>query len=235
MFFRQLFHRASSTYTYLLADSTWRDAVVIDAVSDATDEVLGILRNQDLHLTHILETHLHADHISAARKLREATGARVTLSDQAGAHCADLQVGDGDFIVLGDDVIRVLATPGHTPESLSFRWNDRVFTGDALLIGGCGRTDFQGGDAGTLYDSITAKLFTLAEETLVYPGHDYKGRWVSCIGEEKRTNPRLAGKTRGEFIEIMQSLDLPRPKMIDVAVPANRRCGAANGGGAEHE
>ena len=225
MFFRQLFHPESSTYTYILADSTWRDAVVIDAVSDATNAVLATLREQDLHLTHILETHLHADHISAAKKLREATGAQVVLSALAGADCADLQVSDGDFLVLGDDVIRVLATPGHTPESLSFRWHDRVFTGDALLIGGCGRTDFQGGDAGTLYDSITEKLFVLPEETLVYPGHDYQGRRVSCIAEEKQLNPRLAGKSRQEFIEIMHNLDLPKPKLIDVAVPANRLCG----------
>ena len=225
MFFRQLFHPESSTYTYILADSTWRDAVVIDAVSDATNAVLATLREQDLHLTHILETHLHADHISAAKKLREATGAQVVLSALAGADCADLQVSDGDFLVLGDDVIRVLATPGHTPESLSFRWHDRVFTGDALLIGGCGRTDFQGGDAGTLYDSITEKLFVLPEETLVYPGHDYQGRRVSCIAEEKQLNPRLAGKSREEFIEIMHNLDLPKPKLIDVAVPANRLCG----------
>ena len=225
MFFRQLFHPESSTYTYILADSTWRDAVVIDAVSDATNAVLTTLREQDLHLTHILETHLHADHISAAKKLREATGAQVVLSALAGADCADLQVSDGDFLVLGDDVIRVLATPGHTPESLSFRWHDRVFTGDALLIGGCGRTDFQGGDAGTLYDSITEKLFVLPEETLVYPGHDYQGRRVSCIAEEKQLNPRLAGKSRQEFIEIMHNLDLPKPKLIDVAVPANRLCG----------
>ena len=225
MFFRQLFHPESSTYTYILADSTWRDAVVIDAVSDATNAVLTTLREQDLHLAHILETHLHADHISAAKKLREATGAQVVLSALAGADCADLQVSDGDFLVLGDDVIRVLATPGHTPESLSFRWHDRVFTGDALLIGGCGRTDFQGGDAGTLYDSITEKLFVLPEETLVYPGHDYKGQRVSCIAEEKQLNPRLAGKSRQEFIEIMHNLDLPKPKLIDVAVPANRLCG----------
>ena len=225
MFFRQLFHPESSTYTYILADSTWRDAVVIDAVSDATNAVLATLREQDLHLTHILETHLHADHISAAKKLREVTDAQVVLSALAGADCADLQVSDGDFLVLGDDVIRVLATPGHTPESLSFRWHDRVFTGDALLIGGCGRTDFQGGDAGTLYDSITEKLFVLPEETLVYPGHDYQGRRVSCIAEEKQLNPRLAGKSRQEFIEIMHNLDLPKPRLIDVAVPANRLCG----------
>ena len=225
MFFRQLFHPESSTYTYILADSTWRDAVVIDAVSDATNAVLATLREQDLHLTHILETHLHADHISAAKKLREATGAQVVLSALAGADCADLQVSDGDFLVLGDDVIRVLATPGHTPESLSFRWHDRIFTGDALLIGGCGRTDFQGGHAGTLYDSITEKLFDLPEETLIYPGHDYKGRRVSCIAEEKQLHPRLAGKSRQEFIEIMHNLDLPKPKLIDVAVPANRLCG----------
>lgn len=226
MLFRQIFHEASSTYTYILADSTWRDAVVIDAVADNCDQILQILHAEDLQLTHILETHLHADHISAARQLREKTGAKVVLSELAQADCADMSVVDGDFLVLGDDVIRVLSTPGHTPESLSFRWNDRVFTGDALLIGGCGRTDFQGGDAGTLYDSITSKLFTLPEETLVYPGHDYRGRWVSCVGEEMRNNPRLAGKSREEFMAIMAALDLPAPKMIDTAVPANRLCGS---------
>jgi glyoxylase-like metal-dependent hydrolase (beta-lactamase superfamily II) len=226
MYFRQLFHIESSTYTYILADNTWRDAVVIDAVAEGSAEVLQILRNEGLHLTHILETHLHADHISAAHKLREQTDAQVVLSVRAQADCADIAVDDGDFLVLGDDVIRVLATPGHTPESLSFRWHDRVFTGDALLIGGCGRTDFQGGDAGTLYDSITTKLFTLPDETLVYPGHDYHDRRVSCIGEEKHNNPRLANKSREEFIAIMAALNLPLPKLIDVSVPANRLCGA---------
>lgn len=226
MYFRQLFHTESSTYTYILADSTWRDAVVIDAVAESSAEVLQILRNENLRLTYILDTHMHADHITAASKLREQTGAQVVLGAQAQADCADVAVDDGDFLVLGDDVIRVLSTPGHTPESLSFRWHDRVLTGDALLIGGCGRTDFQRGDAGALYDSITTKLFTLPDETLVYPGHDYRGRWVSCIGEEKRNNPRLAGKSRDEFIAIMAALDLPRPKLIDVAVPANRLCGA---------
>ncbi|MBE7563654.1 MULTISPECIES: MBL fold metallo-hydrolase [Acidithiobacillus] len=226
MYFRQLFHIESSTYTYILADNTWRDAVVIDAVAENSAEVLQILRNEGLHLTHILETHLHADHISAAHKLRKQTGAQVVLSVRAQADCADIAVDDGDFLVLGDDVIRVLATPGHTPESLSFRWHDRVFTGDALLIGGCGRTDFQSGDAGTLYDSITTKLFTLPDETLVYPGHDYRGRRVSCIGEEKQSNPRLANKSREEFIAIMAALNLPLPKLIDVSVPANRLCGA---------
>ncbi|MFA7655417.1 MBL fold metallo-hydrolase [Acidithiobacillus thiooxidans] len=221
MYFRQLFHIESSTYTYILADNTWRDAV-----AEGSDEVLQILRNEGLHLTHILETHLHADHISAAHKLREQTDAQVVLSVRAQADCADIAVDDGDFLVLGDDVIRVLATPGHTPESLSFRWHDRVFTGDALLIGGCGRTDFQSGDAGNLYDSITTKLFTLPDETLVYPGHDYHGRRVSCIGEEKYNNPRLANKSREEFIAIMAALNLPLPKLIDVSVPANRLCGA---------
>ncbi|WP_368356525.1 MBL fold metallo-hydrolase [Acidithiobacillus sulfurivorans] len=195
-------------------------------MADSSDEILQILREQDLQLTHILETHLHADHISAARKLQEQSGAQVALSNKAHADCADIAVEDGDFLVLGDEVIRVISTPGHTPESLSFRWYDRVFTGDALLIGGCGRTDFQGGDAGTLYDSITSKLFTLPEETLVYPGHDYHGRWVSCIAEEIPSNQRLGGKSREEFIAIMTALDLPDPQLIDVAVPANRLCGA---------
>jgi len=225
MFFRQLFDTESSTYTYILGDLTWREAAVIDAVKGHADEILRILGEQDLTLRYALETHVHADHISAADELRSATHAEVVIGARAGADCADRKVEDGDFLVLGDDVIRVLATPGHTPGCVSYRWHDRVFTGDALLIGGCGRTDFQGGDAGKLYDSITQKLFTLPEETLVYPGHDYRGRWVSCIAEEKRSNPRLAGKSREAFIELMGNLDLAQPKHIHVAVPANERCG----------
>ncbi|MGC9238050.1 MAG: MBL fold metallo-hydrolase [Acidithiobacillus sp.] len=234
MFFKQLFDKESSTYTYILGDLTWREAAVIDAVKGHSDEILRILREHDLTLRYALETHVHADHVSAAGDLRATTRAEVVISAAAGADCADRKVEDGDFLVLGDDVIRVLATPGHTPGCVSYRWHDRVFTGDALLIGGCGRTDFQGGDAGTLYDSVTQKLFTLPEETLIYPGHDYHGRWVSCIAEEKRSNPRLAGKSREAFIELMSQLDLAQPKHIHIAVPANERCGREDIGREHH-
>ena len=143
-----------------------------------------------------------------------------------GAESADIQIQDGDiFQFAGNEQLRVIATPGHTRGSISFLWRDRLFTGDSLLIGGCGRTDFQGGDAGALYDSITRRLFTLPDETLVYPGHDYQQRWVSSIMQERTTNPRLAGKTREQFIEIMNNLNLPKPRLIDEAVPANRYCG----------
>ncbi len=225
MFFRQIFHEESSTLTYLLGDPLWKEAMAIDTVDGTADSVLAILREAGLQLAHVLETHVHADHVSAARELRSRTGARIVMARAAGAGCADLAVGDGDFLVLGDDAIRVLGTPGHTPDSLCFRWRDRVFTGDTLLIGGCGRTDFQGGDAGTLYDSLTSRLLVLPDETLVYPGHDYHGRRVSCIGEEKRLNPRLAVGSRDGFVGLMHQLDLPEPAMIGTAVPANRLCG----------
>jgi glyoxylase-like metal-dependent hydrolase (beta-lactamase superfamily II) len=228
MFFRQLFEPDTSTYTYLVGDLLWREAAVIDPVLGEVEEILQTLEAEGLTLKTVMETHVHADHVTGASALRARTGAKVVVSRHGGAPCADLLVDDEDFLVLGDEVIRILATPGHTPGCVSYRWRDRVFTGDALLIGGCGRTDFQSGDAGVLYESITRKLFTLPEDTLVYPGHDYKGRRVSCIAEEKSRNPRLAHKSREEFIAIMGELDLPKPRHIDVAVPANQRCGAAS-------
>jgi glyoxylase-like metal-dependent hydrolase (beta-lactamase superfamily II) len=225
MLFRQLFDSESSTYTYILGDPAWHEAIVIDPVLDHIQPIIEILKTESMRLTHILDTHVHADHITGAGALRAQTGAQVVMSREAGAPCADILVDDEDFIVLGDDVIRVIRTPGHTPGCTSYRWHDRVFTGDALLIGGCGRTDFQGGDASALYQSVTQKLFTLPDETLVYPGHDYKGRQVSCIGEEKRTNPRFIDKSESDFIQLMANLNLAEPKKIHVAVPANQRCG----------
>ncbi len=227
MFFRQLFEPLTSTYTYILGASSGHDAVVIDSVVDSVEVILHILDKEGLLLTHILDTHVHADHITGASLLRTRTGAQVVMSRNAGAPCADRLVDDGDIILLGDSVIRILVTPGHTEGCVSYRWHDRVFTGDALLIGGCGRSDFQGGDAATLYHSITQKLFTLPEDTQVYPAHDYHHRQISCIGEEKQTNPRLAGKSSQEFIAIMDDLKLPPPRFIEQAVPANQRCGSA--------
>ncbi|HQS44766.1 MAG TPA: MBL fold metallo-hydrolase, partial [Methylotenera sp.] len=153
------------------------------------------------------------------------TTAKTAVSNACGAETADIQLQDHDEIEFGAEKIKVIATPGHTPGSLSFLWRDRLFTGDSLLINGCGRTDFQGGDAGKLYDAITTRLFSLAPETLVYPGHDYNGRRVSSIAQEKLINPRLANKTKAEFVHLMENLNLPKPKLIDIAVPANRKCG----------
>jgi len=226
MIFRQLFDQETWTYTYLIADSVHKEAVLIDPVNTHIDEYLAMLTEQGLQLKYTLETHVHADHITASGLLRQRLGSQTGVSALCGAETADFQIKDGDvFPFSNGEQIKVIATPGHTKGSISFLWRDRVFTGDCLFIGGCGRTDFQGGDAGAQYDSITQRLFTLPDDTLVYPGHDYQQRWVSNIMQERTTNPRLAGKTREQFIEIMNNLNLPKPKLIDEAVPANRYCG----------
>ncbi len=226
MIFRQLFDQETWTYTYLIADPINKEAVLIDPVNTHVDEYLNMLSELGLKLKYTLETHVHADHITASGLLRQRLGSQTGVSALCGAETADFQIKDGDvFSFSNGEHIKVIATPGHTKGSISFLWRDRVFTGDALFIGGCGRTDFQGGDAGAQYDSITQRLFTLPDDTLVYPGHDYQQRWVSNIMQERTTNPRLAGKTREQFIEIMNNLNLPKPKLIDEAVPANRYCG----------
>ncbi len=226
MIFRQLFDDATWTYTYLVADPETREAVFIDPVNTHVDDYIAMLDEMDLKLKYSLETHVHADHITAGGLLRQKTGAQTAVSNLCGAETADIQIQDGDVFEFGQgEQIKVIATPGHTPGSISFLWRDRVFTGDALFIAGCGRTDFQGGNAGDLYDAITQRLFTLPDDTLVYPGHDYQGRWVSNIKQERTNNPRLTGKSREQFIEIMKNLNLPNPKLIDEAVPANRYCG----------
>lgn len=224
MIFHQLHDPATFTYTYLLGDEGSRQAVLIDPVREQLERDVTLLREQGLALRYILETHVHADHVTAASALRERTGAQTAVS-QRGASCADRKLAEGDRLCIGALELRVLETPGHTDDSLSFVLGDRVFTGDALLIGGTGRTDFQNGDAGVLYDSITGKLFALPDATLVFPGHDYRGQKVTTIGAEKRENPRLAGRSREEFSALMARLDLPRPAHIDEAVPANRACG----------
>ena len=226
MIFKQLFDKPSFTYTYFIADRKTGEAVFIDPVDTNIDLYLSLLDAGNYKLKFSIETHVHADHVTASGLLREKTGAQTAVGFFCGAESADHQLHDGDLFEFADgEQINVIATPGHTPGSCSFLWRDRVFTGDTLFIGGCGRTDFQDGNAGQLYDSVTQRLFTLPDETLVYPAHDYKGNWVSSIIQERTSNPRLAGKTRDEFIEIMDNLNLPMPKMIEIAVAANRYCG----------
>jgi len=226
MLFKQLFDKESSTYTYLIADLSNKEAILIDPVNTQLDIYLNLLQENELSLLYSLETHVHADHVTASGLLRQKVGAKTAVSSLCGASNADYQIQEGDEFKFGlSETIKVIATPGHTPGSVSFLWRDRVFTGDALLIDGCGRTDFQGGSAEDQYNSITQRLFTLADETIVYPGHDYKGRWISNIAEERNGNSRLAGKNKEQFIEIMENLNLPKPKLIDMAVPANRYCG----------
>jgi sulfur dioxygenase len=224
MIFRQLFDSESSTYTYLLGDEATRQAVLIDPVLEQVDRDLQLVGELDLTLTHVFDTHVHADHVTASGLLRERTQATV-VGGVGGASCANVQVRHGDEVRVGQLVFQVLATPGHTDDSVSYFIGDRVFTGDALLVRGTGRTDFQNGNAAQLYDSLTRVLFSLPDATLVYPAHDYKGRTVTSIAEEKRHNPRVAGKSQAEFIHIMENLHLPKPRKLDVAVPANRACG----------
>ena len=221
----QLFDPVSSTFTYVLVDAGSRDAVMIDPVDTQFDAYSALIDRDRLRIRYVLETHTHADHITGSSLVRERTGAKSAAPLPCGIVAADLQLEDDEELRFGGETIRALHTPGHTAGSMSYCWRDAVFTGDALLIGGCGRTDFQSGDAGTLYDSITEKLFALPDETIVFPGHDYKGRTSSTIGHEKRANPRLAGRSREAFIQLMSELRLPPPRMIDIAVPANRRLG----------
>lgn len=226
----QLFDVESSTYTYILNVPGSRDAVIIDPVDHNLERDLAHIERLGLKLAYVLETHAHADHVTSAGKLRELTGAKACVPSGCGIPPAEVQLNDGDVIRFGDnEELYVLHTPGHTAGSMSYLWRGNVFTGDTLLINGCGRTDFQSGSAEALYDSVTQKLFRLPDDTRMWPGHDYKGQSVSTIGWEKRHNPRLAGRSRAEFVELMAHLDLPRPKLIDVAVPANRNLGLPHG------
>ncbi len=226
--FLQRFDPVSSTYTYLLACDRTKQAVLIDPVLEQRERDLALVAELGAAVRWVLDTHVHADHVTGAAALKaslpEGPPTAVGMACEAAGY--DRPLLDGDELPFGDEVLAVIATPGHTPGSMTFHWRDRLFTGDALLIGGCGRTDFQQGDAGQLYDAITCRLFTLPGETLVYPGHDYRGRRVSCIEEERTTNPRLAGRSRGDFIALMAALDLPRPRLIDLAVPANKQAGS---------
>ena len=229
------FDEATFTVTYVVTDPDTKQCAVIDPVLDydpasgrssteSVDRVIQFVQTSGLTLTCILETHVHADHITGAHQIRKDTGANIVISKHAEVSCADLAVSDGDEISCGSINLKVIYSPGHTATCCCYLMDGMVFTGDALMVRGTGRTDFQGGSAAQLYDMITQKLFTLPDETLVYPAHNYKGMLVSTIGEEKRCNPRL-GKGKEAFIEIMNNLNLAHPKKMDVAVPANLRCG----------
>lgn len=231
MLFRQLFDKESSTYTYLIASGRGREALIIDPVKEQMPAYLDLIRQLDLKLVRAIDTHTHADHVTALGDLRDETGCVTLMGEYTQAECVSQHVSEGETVDVDGVRLKALYTPGHTDESFSFvmpgggERPDAVFTGDVLLIRGSGRTDFQGGDPYKSYDSIVNKLFTLDDETLVYPAHDYKGFTVSTIWEERRFNPRLADTTAEQYAEIMRNLNLPDPKMMDVAVPANLACG----------
>lgn len=226
MIFKQMIEPVSNTYTYLLGDEQTGQAVLIDPVVNSMDRDLQVIQELGMKLAYTVDTHIHADHITAALHLKERVGSRIAAPAFDRLPCTDFAFEEGRTLQVGSVVVSGLHTPGHTDGHFAYVVGDRVFTGDALLIDGCGRTDFQNGDATALYNSVTQKLFALPDETLVYPAHDYSGRHVSSIAQEKARNPRLgAGKSLTEFQHIMANLNLPYPKFIDHAVPGNRACG----------
>jgi len=228
MLFRQLFDQDSSTFTYLLADEVTREAVLIDAVFEQFARDRTLIEELQLSLRYVLDTHVHADHVTASGLLRDHFGAKTVLSERAGVVCSDLQVKHGDRIRFGQHELEVRETPGHTSGCLSYVCHEAhmIFSGDALLIRACGRTDFQEGDAATLYRSVHEQILSLPMGFTIYPAHDYKGRTATSVEEELRLNPRLGqNKTEAEFVKIMSELDLPYPRKLDTALPANTRCG----------
>ncbi|MGB8605835.1 MBL fold metallo-hydrolase, partial [Bradyrhizobium sp.] len=222
---RQLFDQTSSTYTYLLASRHGGEALIIDPVLERVDRYLQLVRELDLKLVKAVDSHLHADHVTGLGALRDRTHCITVMGEHTHADVVSMRVAEGDRIEIEGLRLDVLYTPGHTDDSYSFLWADRVFTGDTLLIRGTGRTDFQNGSARAQYDSIFGRLLKLPDETMVFPAHDYKGDTVSTIGEEKRFNPRLQVRSVDEYIELMGNLKLPNPKLMDVVLPANMHVG----------
>jgi sulfur dioxygenase len=227
MIFRQLFDSVSGTYTYLLASRRGGEALIIDPVLEKVDRYLQLIHELDLKLIKAVDTHLHADHITGLGALRDRTQCITVMGEQSKADVVSMRLAEGEKLTVEGVALDVLYTPGHTDDSYSYLMGDRVFTGDTLLIRGTGRTDFQNGDPRQQYDSIFNKLLRLPDDTLVFPAHDYKGEMVSTIGEEKAFNPRLQVKSIDEYVALMNSLNLPNPKMMDVVVPANMRVGLA--------
>lgn len=226
MIFQQFFEAESCTYTYLLGCEQSKQAVLIDPVESEVARYIETLNSLGLTLAYTLETHVHADHVTAADALRQRLGSQSVVHRDAGVLCGDLLVTDGMHLGVGSLHIEVRYTPGHTNGCVSYYLGDRIFTGDALLINGCGRTDFQQGDAGQLYDSVHRQIFSLPDATLVYPGHDYHGQTVSTVGKEKQDNSRLGGQvSRAAFVQLMANLKLATPKQMAVALPANQSCG----------
>ena len=221
MIFKQLFDEKSSTYTYIVASGKGREALIIDPVIEHTYIYTDLLNDLDLRLVKVIDTHIHADHISAMAELKERTNCQTVMGEHSKSEVVNLKVKDNDKIIVDGINLEALYTPGHTDDSYCFLMNDRIFTGDTLLINGTGRTDFQNGSASEAYDSLFNKVLKLPEETLVYPAHDYKGNQFSTIGNEKKNNPRLQVNSAAEYAEIMDNLNLANPKMMDVAVPAN--------------
>nr|WP_028081932.1 MBL fold metallo-hydrolase [Solimonas soli] len=233
MIFRQLFERESSTYTYLLASRAGGEALIIDPVLEKTEELLQLIDELGLRLVLAIDTHTHADHVTALGALRDATACVTAMGEQSRAECVTTRFRDGERIAIDGLHLRAIYTPGHTDESFSLHYEGdaanaaRVFTGDVLLIRGTGRTDFQNGDPNRSYDSIFNKLLCLPDDTFVYPAHDYRGHTVSTIAEERAHNPRLQVNSADEYVAIMNNLRLASPKLMDIAVPANLRCGRA--------
>lgn len=225
MIFRQLSDPISNTYTYLLAERQGGKALIIDPVLEHAERYAKLIEELALRLVLAVDTHIHADHVTGIGRLRETTGCATAMGEQSGIECISLPIRDGDLLEADGVRLRAMYTPGHTDDSYSFLMDERVFTGDTLLIRGTGRTDFQNGDPGAQYDSLFEKLLKLPEDTIVYPAHDYEGRTSSTIGEERRFNPRLQVGSRQAYIDQMNALSLDPPRMIEVAVPANRRCG----------
>lgn len=226
MIFHQLFEQESSTYTYLLADEETKEAVLIDSVIETAERDFKLIQELGLKIKYLVDTHIHADHITGAGTLRTKTGAKTAVSSGAGVQCVDISLNEGEELKFGRHSLKAMTTPGHTNSCMTFYCEGMLFTGDVLFIRGTGRTDFQQGDPRKMYRSIVDKIFTYPDETKIYPGHDYKGLSYSTVGQEKKFNPRIgAGKTEEEFVTIMSELKLANPKKIDVAVPANLKCG----------